>query len=85
MSDASDAHYQETCNHSHDVACRNCESLKDVVGGIEDAISKCAAQLGKVQAHDLQYEAKGAASKVNGAKTAGPRNLYDTTNMSHLA
>ena len=64
LSDASDAHYQETCNHSHDVTCRNCESLKDVVGSIEDAIGKCAAQLGKVQADDLQHEAKGAASKV---------------------
>ncbi|CAH3115221.1 unnamed protein product [Porites lobata] len=31
LSDANDAYYQALCNHEHDHACRDCDSLKKVV------------------------------------------------------
>ena len=64
MSDVSDTDYKDTCGHSHDMACGNCESLKSVVKEVKDAIPGYTTQLGKDQANDLQYEATGAASKI---------------------
>ena len=64
LSDVSDTDYKDTCGHSHDMACGNCESLKSVMEEVKDAIPEYTTQLGKDQANDLQYEATGAASKI---------------------
>jgi len=64
LSDVSDTDYKDTCDHSHDMACGNCEGLKSVVGEVKDAIPEYTTQLGKDQASDLQYGATGAASKI---------------------
>ncbi|KAL9962229.1 hypothetical protein ACROYT_G031311 [Oculina patagonica] len=64
LSDVSDTDYQTACNHSHDMACESCESLKSVVEDIKCAIPTYVTQLGKEKAGDLQYDANVAASKI---------------------
>ena len=58
LSDANDADYQTLCNHEHDHACRDCESLREVIHEIQSSISEYSSKINdKEKEDDLRYEA----------------------------
>ena len=65
LSDANDADYQTLCNHEHDHACRDCESLKEVIQEIQSSISEYSSKINdKEKEDDLRYEAGIAEVKI---------------------
>ena len=65
LSDANDADYQTLCNHEHDHACRDCESLKEVIQEIQSSISEYSSKINdKEKEEDLRYEADIAEIKI---------------------
>jgi len=60
LSDISDVDYQIICNHNHDIACGECESLKDVIHEIQSGISEHSSEMNKEQEGDLRYNADAA-------------------------
>ena len=64
LSNASDADYQNTCSHTHDMSCADSDCLKSVVEEVEVGIPEYKAQLGKDQTDNIQHDAKGAAIKI---------------------
>ena len=65
LSDAKDADYQTLCNHEHDHACRDCDSLKEVIQEIQRSISECSSKINdKEKEDDLRYEADIAEVKI---------------------
>ena len=65
LSDANDADYQTLCNHEHDHACRDCESLKEVIQEIQSSISEYSSKRNdKEKEDDLRYEAGIAEVKI---------------------
>ena len=63
LSDANDTDYQALCNHEHDHACRDCDSLKKVVQEIQCSISEYSSKINEEE-DDLQYEADIAEVKI---------------------
>ena len=65
LSDADDADYQTLCNHEHDHACRDCDSLKEVIQEIQCSISEYSSKINdKEKEDDLRYEADIAEVKI---------------------
>ena len=65
LSDANDADYQTLCNHEHDHACRDCDSLKEVIQEIQRSISEYSSKINdKEKEDDLRYEADIAEVKI---------------------
>ena len=65
LSDAKDADYQTLCNHEHDHACRDCDSLKEVIQEIQRSISEYSSKINdKEKEDDLRYEADIAEVKI---------------------
>ena len=65
ISDANDADYQTLCNHEHDHACRDCDSLKEVIQEIQRSISEYSSKINdKEKEDDLRYEADIAEVKI---------------------
>ena len=65
LSDAKDADYQTLCNHEHDYACRDCDSLKEVIQEIQRSISEYSFKINdKEKEDDLRYEADIAEVKI---------------------
>ena len=65
LSDAKDADYQTLCNHEHDYACRDCDSLKEVIQEIQRSISEYSSKINdKEKEDDLRYEADIAEVKI---------------------
>ena len=65
LSDAKDADYQTLCNHQHDHACRDCDSLKEVIQEIQRSISEYSSKINdKEKEDDLRYEADIAEVKI---------------------
>ena len=65
LSDVKDADYQTLCNHEHDHACRDCDSLKEVIQEIQRSISEHSSKINdKEKEDDLRYEADIAEVKI---------------------
>ena len=65
LSDANDADYQTLCSHEHDHACRDCDSLKEVIQEIQRSISEYSSKINdKEKEDDLRYEADIAEVKI---------------------
>ena len=66
LSDDSDDALKVECDHVHDTVCDNCESLKNVVGEIEDQIiSDSIAFYSQDHQEDLLYDVLKAKKSIH--------------------
>ncbi|KAK3700601.1 hypothetical protein QZH41_010510 [Actinostola sp. cb2023] len=64
LSDPEDSDYKTVCDHTHDLACTDCESLADAVQDVQSEIRNNSSRLGKEKEEDLQYDANAATKKI---------------------
>jgi len=64
LSDPEDSDYKTVCDHTHDLACTDCESLADAVQDVQSEIRNNSSRLGKEKEEDLQYDANAATKNI---------------------